>query len=78
MAEGTTLHNLLAKQMDEGSIGKTEARARKVINNNIKTGIASEASSNPTVKTYGKNLLKSESDMSDTYIKAARNYDKSK
>ena len=78
MAEGTTLHNLLAKQMAEGKIGKTEATARKVINNNIKTGIQSESSENPIVKQYGKNLLKSESGQSSTYLKAARNYDNSK
>ena len=78
MAEGTTLHNLLAKQMEEGKIGKREVRARKVTNANIKTGIQLESSENPTVKQYGKNLLRSESEQSSTYLKAARNYDNSK
>lgn len=71
MAEGTTLHNLLAKQMTEGKIGPKEAGTRMAINFTTAADIKANAKSRGAMNDYVKKSV----DQSSKSIKTAREID---
>ena len=72
MAEGTTLHNLLQSQMNEGKIGINEAASRKTAYNTTKMFIKS-ASKKPSPGIT--EIMGRDADKSIKNIKAARKLD---
>ena len=70
MAEGTTLHNLLAKQMAEGKIGPSEKGTRQAANFIVGSTIKTEGLTGVRDARAG-----AEVDSLKSKIKAARKFD---
>lgn len=61
MAEGTTLHNLLSKQMASGKIGPREKGAREAVNSMVKMDIKLSGNAKDPISKDISNNMSSES-----------------